>query len=110
MLVTADAERRYIRAIFAALGATDAEADAVAEVLVEADLRGHTSHGLVRVALSVELVQAGVARVPYAAILATREAMRRARATGAAALGLRASGHIALAGYYAELAAREDLI
>jgi LDH2 family malate/lactate/ureidoglycolate dehydrogenase len=133
MLLTADAERRFVRAVFAALGATAAEVDAVADVLVEADLRGHTSHGLVRVPLSVELVQTGAARVgarpcvvqergaaalmdgdgalgPYAAIIATREAMRRAREAGAAAIGLRNTGHLALAGYYAELAAREDLI
>ncbi|HLH23371.1 MAG TPA: Ldh family oxidoreductase [Chloroflexota bacterium] len=133
MLLTADAERRYVRAIFAALGASAAEADAVADVLVEADLRGHTSHGLTRVPLSVELIQTGRACVnarprvvqeraaaalmdgdgalgPYGATVATREAMRRARATGGAAIALRETGHIALAGYYAELAAREDLI
>jgi LDH2 family malate/lactate/ureidoglycolate dehydrogenase len=133
MLLTADAERRYVRAIFAALGATDAEAAAVADVLVEADLRGHTSHGLLRVALSVEMVQRGAVQVgahpriveergaaalmdgnralgPYAATLAMREAMRRAREKGAAAIGLRDTGDLGLVGYYAELAAREDLI
>jgi LDH2 family malate/lactate/ureidoglycolate dehydrogenase len=133
MLITADAERRYVRAIFAALGATDAEANAVADVLVEADLRGHTSDGLARVALSVELIQTGAVQVgarprlvqeraaaalldgdralgPYAATLAMREALRRARELGAAVIGLRETGHLGLVGYYAELAAREDLI
>jgi L-2-hydroxycarboxylate dehydrogenase (NAD+) len=133
MLLPADAERRYVHAIFSALGATPAEADAMAEVLVEADLRGHGSHGLVRVPLSVGLVRSGRCKVgaqprvvheraaaalmdgdgalgPYAAILAAREAIRRARTHGAAAVALNNSGHIALAGYYVELVAREDLI
>jgi LDH2 family malate/lactate/ureidoglycolate dehydrogenase len=133
MLLTADAERRYVHAIFTAVGATAPEADAMAEVLVEADLRGHGSHGLVRVPLSVNLLRDGRCQAgarprvvqeraaaalmdgdravgPYAAICATREAMARARQHGAAAVGLNNCGHIALAGYYAELAAREDLI
>jgi uncharacterized oxidoreductase len=133
MLLTADAERRYIHAIFTALGASAVHAAAVADVLTEADLRGHGSHGLIRVPLNAGLLQAGncqpdphprLARErpaavlmdgdralgPYAATLATREAIRRARETGAAAVGLNNCGHIALAGYYVELAAREDLI
>ncbi|HEY7061934.1 MAG TPA: Ldh family oxidoreductase [Chloroflexota bacterium] len=133
MLLTAEAERRYIQAIFAALGATAAEADAQADVLVEADLRGHTAHGLARMPLAVELLQAERCRVgarprvvaergaaalmdgdgalgPYGATAAMREAMRRAREKGAAAVGLYHTGDVALAGYYAELAARADLI
>jgi LDH2 family malate/lactate/ureidoglycolate dehydrogenase len=133
MLLTADAERRYVHAIFTALGATAAEANAMADVLIEADLRGHGSHGLVRVPLSVGLLRDGRCHVganphvvqeraaaalmdgdralgPYAATVAAREAMARARQHGAAAVALYDTGHIALAGYYVELAAREDLI
>ena len=133
MLLTADAERRYVQAIFAALGATDDEAGAMADVLTEADLRGHGSHGLVRVPLSVGLLRGGQLQVrarprivqervaaalmdgdralgPYAASVAAREAIARARGSGAAAVALYNSGHIALAGYFVELAAQEDLI
>jgi LDH2 family malate/lactate/ureidoglycolate dehydrogenase len=133
MLLPADAERRYVHAIFSALHATPDEAAAMAEVLVEGDLRGHGSHGLVRVPLSANLLRSGRCQVgarprvvqeraaaalmdgdralgPYGATVAAREAMARARQHGAAAVALYDTGHIALAGYYVELAAREDLI
>ena len=102
MLLTADAERRYVRAIFHALDASEPQAAAVADVLTEGDLRGHGSHGLVRVPLNVGLLRAGncqpdphpfVARErasavlmdgdralgPYAATIAVQEAIARAR-------------------------------
>jgi LDH2 family malate/lactate/ureidoglycolate dehydrogenase len=46
MLLTADAERPDGGAICAALGVPSVQADAVADALVEAELRGHTSRGL----------------------------------------------------------------
>jgi LDH2 family malate/lactate/ureidoglycolate dehydrogenase len=133
MLITADAERRYIGAIFGALGSTPPEAEAVAEVLTEADLRGHTSHGLVRVTLNANLLKTGAAQSgarprvleengptahldgdralgPYAALAATREAIRRAGERGVGVVALHNCGHIGLAGYYVEQAARQDLI
>lgn len=133
MRLTADAERRYIRAIFTALGTSAAEAEAIADVLTEADVRGHGSHGLIRVPLNVDLLRSGFCRPraaprivqergaaalmdgdralgPYAATLAAREALARARAQGAAAIALHRCGHIALAGYYVELIAREGLV
>ena len=133
MLLTADAERRYVRAILAAVGASDAEASAFADAIVEADLRGYGSHGLLRVPETVANVRDGLLRVgtrphvqeerpaaalmdgdralgPYAAVAATREAIARARRTGTGAVALYNCGHIAMAGYYVELAAREDLI
>ena len=133
MLLTADAERRYIHAIFTALGASEDEAHSVADVLTEGDLRGHGSHGIIRVPLYVGLLRSGRlqsgarprierermaaalldgdrALGPYAATVATYEAMARARGGGVAAVALYNCGHIGLAGYYVELAAREDLI
>jgi len=56
MLVQAAAERRYVRAILAALGATDDEASTFADAICEADLRGYTSHGLLRVPETVVFV------------------------------------------------------
>jgi LDH2 family malate/lactate/ureidoglycolate dehydrogenase len=47
---------------------------------------------------------------PYGATVATREAMRRAGEHGAAVVALFSTGHVALGGYYVELAARDDLI
>lgn len=133
MLVSADAERRYVRAIATALGASDDEAAIFADAICDADLRGYTSHGLLRVPDAVHSVRGGRLRVrtsprvveerpaaalmdgdlalgPYAAVLATREAMARARRVGMASVALYNCGHILTAGYYVELAAREDLI
>src|SRR5262249_21979304 len=59
VLIPAEAERRYIHDIFCALDTSEDEACAMAEVLVKADLRGHTSHGLQRVPLTIELLQSG---------------------------------------------------
>src|SRR5262249_23149849 len=133
MLIPAEAERRYVHDIFRALGTSEHEAAAMAEVLVEADLRGHTSHGLQRVPLAVELLQSGHtqgnarprirqqraaaalleadrALGPYAGIVGAREAIARARHTGAAAVAIANCSHVGLVGYYVELAAREDMI
>jgi L-2-hydroxycarboxylate dehydrogenase (NAD+) len=133
MLLTAEAERRYVYDIFATLGVPQDHASAVAELVTEGDLRGHGSHGLIRVPLYAGLVRSGRARVdarprivqervaaalldgdqalgPYAATIASYEAMARARGTGVAAVAFYNCGHIGLAGYYVELAAREDLI
>jgi L-2-hydroxycarboxylate dehydrogenase (NAD+) len=133
MRLTAEAERRYVYDIFAALGVPEDHASAVAELVTEGDLRGHGSHGLIRVPLYSGLVRSGRARVdarprivqervaaalldgdqalgPYAATIASYEAMARARGTGVAAVAFYNCGHVGLAGYYVELAAREDLI
>jgi L-2-hydroxycarboxylate dehydrogenase (NAD+) len=133
MRLTAEAERRYVYDIFAALGVPEDHAGAVAELVTEGDLRGHGSHGLIRVPLYSGLVRSGRARVdarprivqervaaalldgdqalgPYAATIASYEAMARARGTGVASIAFYNCGHIGLAGYYVELAAKQDLI
>jgi L-2-hydroxycarboxylate dehydrogenase (NAD+) len=102
MILAAEAERRYVQAIVRALGGSEEEAAVVADAIREADLRGYTSHGLLRVADAIHLVRQGVPRVgarpriaaerpaavlmhgdralgPWAAVAATREAMARAR-------------------------------
>src|SRR3954466_714 len=63
MLLTAEAERRYVRAIFSTLGAGDDEGDILADMVVEADLRGRPVHGLAGGPLAIALVETGVARV-----------------------------------------------
>ena len=60
--------------------------------------------------MSAALLDGDQALGPYAATVATYEAMARARGGGVAAVGFYNCGHIGLAGYYVELAAREDLI
>lgn len=133
MRLTAEAERRLVLAILGALGATDDEARTFADAVTEADLRGYGSHGLLRVSDAVHRLRDGSLRTgaqpriqheraaaalidgdralgPYATTFAVREAVSRARRTGAAAVGLHNCGHISMAGYYTELAARDDLV
>ncbi len=131
--VTADEERALIGGVLAALGATDEEQQCVAEALVEADLRGYASHGLLRFPLMVRRVQQGTARVraiprivaerggaalldgdlglgPFVATRAVDLAAARARQYGVGAVGVYANNHISLVGYYVERAARAGLV
>jgi L-2-hydroxycarboxylate dehydrogenase (NAD+) len=133
MILAAAAERRYVQAIVRALGGTADDAAVFADTIGEADLRGYSSHGLLRVPDAIHLVREGVLRVgarprlaeerpaaalmdgdralgPCATVAATREAMARARRVGTASVALYDCGHVGAAGYYVELAAREDLI
>src|SRR4051812_18836903 len=63
MIVTVETARAAIAAILAALGASAGGQAAVAEALVEGDLRGYASHGLLRFPLMVRRLRAGTARV-----------------------------------------------
>lgn len=59
MKVAADRLRNLTAAIFAAAGCDRAEAERIAEHLVEANLVGHDSHGVIRVATYVQWLRAG---------------------------------------------------
>ncbi|MFI5267184.1 MAG: Ldh family oxidoreductase, partial [Chloroflexota bacterium] len=66
VVLSADSERRLIADILRALHVSEADAAVVADGLVEADLRGHDSHGLGRLNMQVDNLRAG--RVDAAAI------------------------------------------
>src|SRR5687767_10955216 len=51
--------RDLVEAIFEAAGSADAEARLVADHLIEANLMGHDSHGVIRVAPYIELLRSG---------------------------------------------------
>jgi uncharacterized oxidoreductase len=59
LLVPPDELADLVRAIFAAAGCTAAEAATIATDLVEANLTGHDSHGVVRVRQYVDWLRAG---------------------------------------------------
>jgi LDH2 family malate/lactate/ureidoglycolate dehydrogenase len=133
--VTVEPERlrELIARVFTAAGAPPRDAADVAEVLVEADLRGVESHGSTRVAGYVSMIRLGLlnpepeVRVlsdrPSTAMLegdrafgivvarrAMRMAMDKARATGIACVTARNVTHTGLVGFYPMMAAREGLI
>lgn len=122
-----------LRACFADGGLPVEDAAAVADVLVDADLRGIESHGLNRAPVYLERIAAGmvggsnemrvvadtgaIVRIdagrsigPAAAVSAMRCAIQRARSHGIGLVTVGRSSHFGHAGYYARMAARESLI
>ena len=131
--VPADLLERATRDIFAARGVPVDDAAFIASMLIRANLRGHDSHGVIRVPQYVAALQRGtlnptpkmtlVVDTPTLAILegdggfgqvvARRGiglAIERARNHGLAAVALRGANHVGRLADYAEMAAAQGLI
>jgi uncharacterized oxidoreductase len=122
----------FARSLFEAGGVPADEAAVVAESLVDANLAGHDSHGLIRIPQYLQAIRDGL-YVPGRPLVVVKETpallvadgqwnlgqvqahrlLRRlvpkARQVGLAAGTLRQCGHIGRLGEYAEAAARENL-
>ena len=130
---TATALRRCVTAIFERAGASQANAQIVADHLVNADLAGHASHGVMRVAQYWDAIQAGelhpdaeprpiqeqgaVATLDgenvfgqVAGYRATELAVSKARTNGIAGVTVRRCGHSGRLGAYAKQAADEGMV
>ena len=115
-------------AVYASAGVPEAEAQLLADTLVQADLWGHQSHGVLRLGWYLERIRNGVMKpitqpefvVDAGAIavidghdgvgqvltqFAAKEAIRRAKAHGIAAVGLRYSNHFGTCMYYTRMGA-----
>jgi uncharacterized oxidoreductase len=131
--VDADTLTRITREIFTAWGAPEEDAAWVATLLVRANLRGHDSHGVIRVPSYVRSLRAGhtnpkptirvedetavIARLDgdlgFGQVVARRGigiAIDKARAQGLSAVTLRRTNHVGRLADYAEMAATEGLI
>ncbi len=119
----------FASAVYRAAGMPEADARLAADTLVQADLWGHQSHGVMRLSWYVARLKSGVCQ-PVAAptlvvdagavavldggdamgqVLAARaadEAVSRAKAHGIGAVALRNSGHFGTAMYFTLRAAR----
>ena len=125
--------RAAARAIVKATGSDDAEATIVADHLVEANLRGHDSHGVGMLPLYVQNFHAGKLKPNQHARLLREDgaiavfsgemgygqkiarevmdwAIERARKSGVAVVALRDVQHIARVGSYGEQAAEAGMI
>ena len=125
--------RRVVAGIMHAAGSPVAEADAVAENLVGANLRGHDSHGVIRTDLYVLCLDQGwmladeeieVVTDNGSLVLvdgkfglgqtvgpqACRLGIDRAGDGGLSVVGLRHAGHLGRIGHYAEMAADAGLV
>jgi LDH2 family malate/lactate/ureidoglycolate dehydrogenase len=123
----------FATSIYEAAGMPAADAALVADTLVQADLWGHQSHGVLRLPWYLARLRAGVcvaAATPRTVVdagalavidggdamgqvlthHAMGEAIRRARVHGIAAVALRNSNHFGTALYYTLTAAREGCV
>jgi LDH2 family malate/lactate/ureidoglycolate dehydrogenase len=113
----------FATAVYAGAGMPEADARLVADTLVQADLWGHQSHGVLRLGWYLDRIRHGVMQpvttpafvVDAGAIavidghdgvgqvltmLATHEAIKRARAHGIGAVAVRNSNHFGTCMYY----------
>jgi len=128
VLINADRLQDFITEIFTATACSEAEAARIAANLVEANLTGHDSHGVIRTERYVGWLEAGVqlpdqqltvvTESPSLAVvdgnygmgqtvgpLAAEKGIEMAKANGVAVVALRNAGHLGRIGAYAELAA-----
>ena len=119
--------------IFAATGAREEEARIVAQLLVEANLAGHDSHGIIRIPQYLDAIEAGrialdaeievLRDVPAAASLdghygfgqvvmsrAVEVGLEKAARIGIAAVTVKGANHIGRLGSYVEEVARQGMI
>jgi hydroxycarboxylate dehydrogenase B len=131
--IPADALTDFCAEIFARVGCRAEEARRVSASLVDANLTGHDSHGVIRVPTYVDRVRAGdlvpnqsierLVDTPVIAVvdgrfgfgqtiapIAVDIGVEKARATGLSAISLRNSGHVGRVGEWAERAAAAGMI
>lgn len=132
-VISSEAERQLITSVLSSLGANEKECAIQADVLVEADLRGHHSHGLQRLPVLAARIKKGLIRVnvepeyiwsaesvlsvdgrdglgPFIADSGLERASSLVRQKGIVAVAIRNSSHIGMIGYYCEKRARQGLI
>ncbi|HVA12519.1 MAG TPA: malate/lactate/ureidoglycolate dehydrogenase [Stellaceae bacterium] len=133
MIIAADALTRFAQNIIAAAGSATPEAEEVATHLVEANLKGHDSHGVGMIPTYVRNVREGHLKPNQHAVLvseagpiavfegqmgygqviaceATEWAIAKATSAGAAIFALRNTHHVARVGAYGERAAAAGLV
>jgi L-2-hydroxycarboxylate dehydrogenase (NAD+) len=132
--VQAESLRRFCERALQRVGVSEADAQIVADVLVEADLRGIDSHGVARLRrLYVHAIREGaiaarpreqvVMETPTTVVIdagaglghpvsyrAMEKAIQKARDLGVGFATVRNSNHFGIAGYYAMLALEHDCI
>jgi LDH2 family malate/lactate/ureidoglycolate dehydrogenase len=123
----------FVRRAFEAAGLSAADAEQVAALMVEADLRGSDTHGVIRLPIYVRRLKAGginkhptirvLQEKPAAALVdgdngtghlimryAAQTAIEKAKTSGAAWVGARMSNHAGPAALYAMMPLSHDMI
>jgi len=125
--------KRFVIDTLKAIGVSEDQASVVADVLVEADLRGIESHGVARLPIYVKRLQHGLINKnpniqivsesrntalvdadnglgQVAAKYAMEVCIKKAKESDVAVVGVRRTNHFGIAAYYAMMALKEDLI
>lgn len=133
MKLQPDALKTMVARLFAGVGCEDEEARVIADHLVEANLAGHPSHGVIRAPIylqwlreekvkggqSLEIVvntdtltiaDAGLGFGQWTGKQAVEIGIRKCRQNGVALVGLRNSAHLGRIGTWAEMAAAAGLV
>ncbi|PID91023.1 MAG: malate dehydrogenase [Bacteroidetes bacterium] len=123
----------FTSGVFEKMGCSRSDAEKITRVFIAAELRGHASHGMIRIKDYFQLWEAGrinidpdvriVHESPSTAVVdgdgaigmiaATRSmeiAIDKARKAGTGWVSTRGSNHYGIAGYYAMMALKEDMI
>jgi len=131
--IAADNLIEVIRTLLKAMGAEDQEAQLVAKILAEADMRGIRTHGCTFIPLIAERCAHGLLNIPTRVKLITDEGaiahidgnnglgqvaaaeamqmcIKKARNHGVALALVRNTNHIGFLGYYTQMAAAEGMI
>lgn len=131
--VDQDEIRRFTRDVFEKVGMPPADAETEADVLVWANLRGVDSHGVLRIPLyltylemgsfnpspdirvvretaATMLIDADQALGPVVTKMATERAIEKARDVGIGWAVIRKTCHQGAMGYYALMAAEQDMV
>lgn len=126
-------ERQFLETVFKKLGFSSDDSRLLADTLVDADLRGISSHGIQRLAWYRRMIKAGtiqpqnqaqvVRELPgsvlvdanqnmgqLGAVLAMKKIIAKAKQTGVAIAVVRNSNHFGTAGYYTRLALDAGLV
>lgn len=129
----ASQERSIVIEILTRMGVSIEDAEIVAEVTLDADMKGFTSHGLGRFPQYVKGLKFGTIKTQaeieienettstallngnhrfghVVAYYGMEIAMEKARETGIGMVGLHDSNHFGAAGYYSDMAVMQDLI
>ena len=132
-LVAHERLREFAKAAYMKVGMASEDATLVADSLVQADLWGHQSHGVMRLSWYTDRLRAGVcdptgkpeiivdagalalidghdAMGQVVTARAAAEAIRRAKLHGIGAVGVRNSNHFGTAMYFTLMAAREGCV
>ncbi len=133
MNITAEQERSIITGILKCMNVSDEDASIVADVTVDADLKGFSSHGIGRFPQYIKGLKAGTIS-PNAELSIENEtdsmtllngnhkfghvvtysameiAIKKAKNNGIGVVGVHDSNHFGVAGYYSDMAIMNDMI